>query len=61
LLTLYYTPHTCALASHIALEEMAAGYDTVRIDFGANEQHSPDYLAVNPRVESRRWRPTGAY
>src|SRR3954451_1987209 len=40
-------PDTRLLATY--LEEVGAGYDTVRIDFGANEQHSPDYLAVNPR------------
>ena len=33
--TLYYTPNTCALASHIALEEAGAAYETVRIDFAA--------------------------
>lgn len=48
MLKLFYTPHTCALASHIALEEAGAEYGIERIDFGADEQRSPDYLAVNP-------------
>jgi glutathione S-transferase len=48
-LKLYYAPHTCALASHIALEEAGARYETVRIDFRANEQRSPDYLSVNAK------------
>jgi glutathione S-transferase len=49
MLKLLYTPHTCSLASHIALEEVAAKYETVRIDFGANQQRAPDYLAINPK------------
>src|ERR1700693_4975166 len=46
---LYYAAHTCALASHIALEEAGADYSTVRIDFAANEQRRPEYLAINPK------------
>ncbi len=49
MLTLYYAPHTCSLASHIALEDAGADYATVRIDFAAGEQRKPDYLAVNPK------------
>jgi glutathione S-transferase len=48
-LRLYYAPNTCALASHIALEEAGADYETTRVDFGAGEQRSPGYLAVNPK------------
>ena len=46
---LYYAPATCALASHIALEEAGAAYTTERIDFKANQQNSPQYLAINPK------------
>jgi glutathione S-transferase len=49
MLKLYFTPHTCALASHIALEEAGADYSIVKVDFAANEQRSPAYLAVNPK------------
>jgi glutathione S-transferase len=49
MIKLYYAPHTCSLASHIALEETGAEYSTVRIDFGKEEQRSPEYLAVNPK------------
>ncbi|TSA11876.1 MAG: glutathione S-transferase family protein [Betaproteobacteria bacterium] len=45
--TLYYAPNTCALASHIALEQVGAEYQTVRVDFSKNEQRSPDYLGIN--------------
>jgi glutathione S-transferase len=48
-LRLYYAPNTCALASHIALEEVGAEYETVRVDFSSGEQRSPDYLKVNPK------------
>ena len=48
--TLYYAPHTCALASHIALEDAGAAYELKRIDFGKTEQRSPDYLAINPKA-----------
>jgi glutathione S-transferase len=47
MLKLFYAPHTCALASHIALDEAGAVYETVRVDFRASEQRSPGYLAVN--------------
>jgi glutathione S-transferase len=46
---LYYAPGTCALASHIALAEAGAAYTTVKIDFKANQQNSPEYLAINPK------------
>lgn len=49
MMTLYYAAHTCALATHIALQEAGADYTTVRIDFAANEQRSPAYLAINPK------------
>jgi glutathione S-transferase len=49
MLKLFYAPNTCALASHIALEEAGADYETVRIDFRANEQRKPEYLAINPK------------
>ena len=48
-LTLYYAPGTCALATRIALLEAGAPHDAVRIDFAANAQRSPAYLAINPK------------
>src|SRR5690242_1614525 len=45
----YYAPGTCALASHIALEEAGADYRVERLDFKANQQQSPEYLKVNPK------------
>jgi glutathione S-transferase len=49
MLKLYYAPRTCALASHIALEDAGADYETVRIDFASSEQRKPAYLSINPK------------
>jgi glutathione S-transferase len=49
MLKLYYAPGTCALASHIALEEAGADYETERLDFKRNQQNSAEYLAINPK------------
>jgi glutathione S-transferase len=49
MLKLYYTPGTCALASHIALEEAGAAYTAERIDFKSSQQTQPEYLAINPK------------
>jgi glutathione S-transferase len=49
MLKLFYAPNTCALASHIALEEAGAKYETARVDFRADEQKKPEYLAINPK------------
>jgi glutathione S-transferase len=49
MLTLYYAQNTISLATHIALEEVGARYETVRIDFKKTEQRSPEYLKVNPK------------
>jgi glutathione S-transferase len=48
MLKLYYAAGTCALASHIALEEVGAEFETVRVDFRSNAQRKPEYLAINP-------------
>ena len=49
MLTFYYARGTCALASHIALEQSGAPYEAVRLDFKAQQQRSPEYLRVNPK------------
>jgi glutathione S-transferase len=49
MMKLYFAKGTCALASHIALEEAGAEYSTVRINFAASEQQSAEYLAINPK------------
>jgi glutathione S-transferase len=46
---LYYATGTCALASHIALEEAGADYKAERLDFKTNQQQSPEYLGINAK------------
>ena len=49
MIKLYYVTDTCALASHIALEDAAADYSTVRLSFAVEDQRKPEYLAINPK------------
>ena len=50
MLNLYYTPGTCALASHIALEEAGADFTLTRVHFSTAEQRGEAYRAVNPKA-----------
>jgi glutathione S-transferase len=50
MLKLYYSPGSCALASHITLEEAGASYIAERLNFKGNQQNSPEYLAINPKA-----------
>ena len=45
----FTAPGTCALASHIALEEAGAPYEAVKVDFASGEQTQPAYKAINPK------------
>ena len=47
---LYYSPNSCALASHIILEEVGADYSLELIDFTKSEQNQADYLKINPKA-----------
>lgn len=49
MLTLFYAPGTCSLASHITLEESGAAYEARRLNFAENEQRKPEYLKINPK------------
>lgn len=49
MLRLYYARGTCALATHIALEEAGADYEAVAVDFASQAQRGPEYLAINPK------------
>jgi glutathione S-transferase len=49
MLKLFYAPGSCALASHIALEEAGAEYTAYRMDLKAGDQRKPEYLAINPK------------
>lgn len=49
MLTLFYTPNSCALASHLALELSGLQYEARKVDFANNEQRSAAYLKINPK------------
>ena len=49
MLTLYYSPGACSMASHITIEETGAPYEAKPILLAKGEQKTPEYLAINPR------------
>lgn len=49
MLTLHFAPHTCALASLIALEESGLAFEVKRVDLANSQQRSPEYLAINAK------------
>jgi glutathione S-transferase len=49
MLTLYYAPNTCALASLIALEEGGLAYEPKRVETSKGENLAPEYLSINPK------------
>ncbi len=50
MIKLYYSPGSCALASHIALLDAGAAHEAIRVSFKDEEQKKPAYLAVNPKA-----------
>lgn len=46
---LYWGPHTCALGTHILLEEIGAPYETQKIDVGGGATKEPWFRAINPK------------
>ncbi len=46
---LHFSPGSVATAVAIALEETGRTYTPVRVDFAAQAQRSPEFLAVNPK------------
>ena len=49
MLTLYYAPGSSSMASHLALEEAGAEYQTRLVNEEAGEHRTQAYLRVNPR------------
>ena len=49
MLSLYYSPGACSLASHIVLEEIGTPFEARRVAIAESEHRTPEYLAVNPR------------
>lgn len=48
-LKLYFGPQSCALASHIALEDAGADYEAIAVNLAKGEQKTADYLKLNPK------------
>jgi glutathione S-transferase len=48
MLTLYYAPGACSLASHIVLEESGEKYEPKKVDLAGGEQRTEAYLKINP-------------
>ncbi|MGE0752259.1 MAG: glutathione S-transferase family protein [Variibacter sp.] len=49
MITFYFAPDTCSLATMIAMEEAGAPYRAIGLSFAVQEQRSADYLAINPK------------
>ena len=49
MMTLYFSPGACSLASHIGLEETGAPYELKPILLAKRQQRTEDYLKINPR------------
>ena len=46
--TLYYSPGSCSMASHVLLEECGAEYDTELVALAKGEQRTEKYRRINP-------------
>ena len=49
MMTLYFSPGACSLASHIGLEETGAPYEIKPILLAKGQQRTEAYLKINPR------------
>ncbi|MGZ8522721.1 MAG: glutathione S-transferase family protein, partial [Candidatus Binatia bacterium] len=49
MMTLYFSPGACSLASHIGLEETGAPYEAKPVLLAKGQQRTEDYLRINPR------------
>ncbi|HEV2100417.1 MAG TPA: glutathione S-transferase family protein [Stellaceae bacterium] len=48
MLTLYFSPGSSAMATHIALHEIGVPFEAKLVSLARGEQHLPEYLAINP-------------
>jgi glutathione S-transferase len=48
MLTLYFSPGSSAMATHIALHEIGVPFEAKLVSLAKGQQHAPEYLAINP-------------
>ena len=48
MLTLFYAPGACSMASHIVLEESGEKYEGKRMDLAKGEQKTSEYMKIHP-------------
>lgn len=48
MLTLYFSPGSSAMATHIALHEIGVKFEPRPLSFATKDQRTPDYLGLNP-------------
>jgi glutathione S-transferase len=51
MLTLFYSPGACSMASHITLEESGAPYEAQPVLLAKGEHKTDSYLKINPRAK----------
>ena len=49
MLTLFYAPGACSMASHIVLEESGEKYEAKRLDLAKGEQRTEEYKRIHPQ------------
>ena len=51
MLTLYFSPGSSSMAVHIALHEIGVDFERRLVSLAKQEQHTAEYLAVNPEAK----------
>lgn len=51
MLTLYFSPGSSAMATHIALYETGAPFEAKLIPLRQDAHHAPEYMAINPEAK----------
>ena len=47
---LYWSPASANMTPHAMLEDIGVPYELIKVDTAKGEQHSPDYLKINPHA-----------
>ena len=58
---LFFSAGACSLAPHVALREVGADFEPVRVNLREGENLSPEYLRINRAHGFRRWRWRGGF